>query len=117
MKLKQDLFYWTLLFLFVSLPTHADGINYFKNKFITLRGFVDAPSYGIDIKSKLNDRHVSWKPNARTLTGVDFYIHGFIGAGIGVVAYFVLIVGFGAIFCLVTGKPFFRPKKTWFDDT
>jgi hypothetical protein len=43
--------------------------------------------------------------------GVGSVLGGLIGAAIGLAVYFVLILGLGAILCLVTGKPFFRPKK------
>ncbi len=49
--------------------------------------------------------------------GVGHVFGGFIGGTIGLVAYFVLILGLAAILSLVTGKPFFKPKKGGVDDT
>lgn len=68
---------------FWNLPAQAQ-INEYNNKFGTFRAYVDVPSYQVEIKSKVSaDNHVIWKPNIRALVGVDFYINGFIGAGIG----------------------------------
>lgn len=48
--------------------------------------------------------------------GVGSVVGGFIGAAIGLAIYFVLIFGLAAVLSLVTGKPFFRPKKKGVDD-
>jgi hypothetical protein len=48
---------------------------------------------------------------SHTIIGVGLLLGGFIGAAIGVASYFILIFMLAAILSLVTGKPFFKPKK------
>jgi hypothetical protein len=73
------------LIFIVLIPLRGSAqIHEYEGKFGTFRAFVDVPSYQVDIKSKVSNQghHVLWKPNLRALTGVDFFINGFIGAGI-----------------------------------
>ncbi|MCC6277802.1 MAG: DUF4421 family protein [Oligoflexia bacterium] len=62
---------------------HAGSINHFSNKFITIRGYAEFPSYQLELKSQQTGKIVKWQPNLRSITGVDFSIHGLFGAGIG----------------------------------
>lgn len=79
MKKSLILFFAIIAFGKVSLAQ----INEFNDKLVTPRFYAEAPSYEIDIKSKVSNSEIHWKPNIRTLTGIDVAIRDFLTLGIG----------------------------------
>jgi hypothetical protein len=71
-----------IFLILISSTSFAAEINEFKDKFMTLRAYVEVPSYEIDIKSQSSGNEVVWLPNIRVLTGADISLNDFpIGGG------------------------------------
>ncbi len=54
----------------------------FDSKFLTVKPWVAIASYGYGLKNDAG-AELKWNPNSRAGTGLDFYLHGYFGFGIG----------------------------------
>ena len=73
-----------VLLLLLTAPSLAEAkVNLLRHKAVTVRGFLETPSYAVSLDSRISSSKVRWEPNLRALSGVDFSIRGFLGFGYG----------------------------------